>query len=392
MTVSCPSEFIGQAGRARVSVAVIFLINGVVLGSWAPHIPLVQQRLGISAGMLGAALLAMATGALAAMPIAGYLVDRKGSAPVTRVSSLVFCASLPLPILAPDIATLIAALVLYGGANGAMDVAMNAHAVAVERALGRPVMSSFHGMFSIGGFAGAGLGGVALAFGSIPGHAFAVTALTVILTIVASRRLLSASTDGAGASPHFVWPRRATLGLGFLAFLSFMGEGAMLDWSAVYLNTSLLAGSAVAGFGYAAFSATMAVGRFAGDSARLRFGAPRLAGGGALLAAAGIGLAVISDLPNLAVAGFAMAGLGFSNIVPVLFGAAGRVGTVAPATSIAAVATLGYAGFLAGPPVIGFVAEAASLRMGLAVVAVGCLVVMAASGLVRSADAPAPGD
>lgn len=361
--------------RARWAVAVVFLANGAAIGSWAPHIPLLKERLGLSPGLLGLALLAMAAGALVAMPLAGILIARWGSAPVARIAGLLFCALLPLPVMAPGLVTLSLALVLFGAANGAMDVAMNAHGFAVEQRLGRPVMSSLHAMYSLGGLAGAGAGGLLLAVMPAAVHASVAAVVLVAAVVVAGRHLLPGAIDTGLSGSTFALPRRGTLVLGLLAFLAFMTEGAILDWGAVHIREGLDAGTTLAAAGFAAFSGAMAIGRFFGDGLRARFGSAGLARASALLAALGLGFGLVMADPYAAVAGIACAGLGLSNIVPILFGAAGRARDQAPATAIAAVATLGYTGLLAGPPLIGFVAEWTTLGLALGLLALACAII-----------------
>jgi predicted MFS family arabinose efflux permease len=372
--------------RARHAIGVVFLVNGTVFGSWAPHIPLVQERLGLSPGVLGAALLAIAVGALVAMLSSGAVIARFGSAPVTAASTLAMCLALRLPVLAPDLVLLVAALLFLGAANGLMDVAMNAHGVAVETRLMRPIMSSLHGMFSLGGLIGAA--GGALLLDRVPpaAHALGTAAVLLAVALVTLRGLLPGRVDVGDAGPHFVLPSRAALGLGALCFLVMMSEGAALDWSAAYLRHELGTGTGLAATGFAAFSAMMAAGRFSGDWLRGHIGAVALVRGSACLAAVGLGAALLLGSPLAAVAGFACAGLGLSNLVPVFFGTAGRLPGEEPGRAIAATATVGYLGFLAGPPLIGFAAEASSLGVALGIVVLACALVALSAAAVRVAD------
>lgn len=376
----------GALGRARWAIALVFFLNGAVVGVWAPHIPLVKERLAIGPGLLGLALLGAAAGALVAMPLAGMLMGRFGSAAVTRVSTFAFCAALPLPVLAPDVALLIAALVFFGMSGGAMDVAMNAHAIAVETRLPRPAMSSFHGMYSLGGLIGAGVGGVLLARMPPDWQAAGFALLFGLAAAAVLPGLLPGSADIGARGSGFALPRGPTLVIGVLMFLAYMGEGAILDWGALYLSASLGASATQAAAGFAVFSGAMAAGRFAGDRLRGRSGAVPLVRASALLASLGLGLGVLSGIPLVAILGFGCAGLGLSNIVPVLFGAAARVSGQAAGTGIAAVATMGYAGLLAGPPLLGFVAEATSLAATLGAVAAMCLLIALAAANAGSAD------
>ncbi|MEK0084274.1 MFS transporter [Benzoatithermus flavus] len=375
--------------RARRAVAAVFLVNGIVFGSWAPHIPLVQERLALSPAVLGTALLAIAGGALVAMLASGAVIARFGSAPVTAASTLALCLALPLPVLAPNLPLLVAALACLGAANGLMDVAMNAHGVAVETRLMRPIMSSLHGMYSLGGLIGAGVGALLLEMLPPAAHVLATAGGLLAVALVALPRLLPGRVDvGGEAGPHFVLPSRTTLGLGALCFLVMMSEGSALDWSAAYLRHDLGTGTSFAAAGFAAFSAAMAVGRFGGDRLRQHVGAVALVRGSAFLAAAGLGLALLVGVPVAAVLGFTCMGLGLSNLVPVLFGTAGRLPGQEPGAAIAATASVGYLGFLAGPPLIGLAAQGSSLGVALGLVVLACGLVGACAGTVRIADAP----
>ncbi len=376
--------------RARWAVAAIFLANGVVIGAWAAHIPLVAERLAIGHSMLGVALLAMALGALVAMPLGGAAIAKLGSAAVTRGAALALFASFILPLLAPSPALLIAALLVFGASNGLLDVAMNAHGVLVERRLGRPVMSSFHGMWSLGGLIGAGAAAVLLPVMPPLAQGFLAAGMAAAIGIVAIFQLLPTATDVHGGDGGFAWPSRATLALGALCFLAMSTEGAVLDWSALHLKASLSLGPGLAATGFAAFSASMAAGRFAGDWLRGHIGAVTLVRGSAFLAAAGLAVALVAPAAWLAVAGFAAVGFGMANLVPIFFGAAGQTPGQAPGTAIAAVATMGYTGFLAGPPLIGFVADASSLAVALGLIVLACLAIGIAAWTVAPAEKRAP--
>lgn len=372
--------------RARHAIGMVFLVNGAIFGSWAPQIPFVQERLALGPALLGAALLALAVGALGSMLLAGGIIARFGSAPVTRATGFAMCLGLPAAVLAPDLPLLVAALTFLGAANGLMDVAMNAHGVAVETRLQRPVMSSLHGMFSLGGLLGAAASAVALGHVAPWVHALAAGVTLALVFFVVTRWLLPGRVDVGDAGPHFVLPSRAALGFGVLAFLAMMSEGASLDWSAAWLRGELGAGPTLAGMAFAAFSAAMAAGRFAGDRLRRHWGAVTLVRGSALLAAAGFALAVLLATPTAAIIGFALAGLGLSNAVPVMFGAAGRLPDTQPGAGIAATASIGYMGFLAGPPLIGFAAQATSLGTALGLLAIACALVALFASMVRIAD------
>lgn len=378
--------------RARWAVTAMFFINGSVFGTWAAHIPLVKDRLALSPEVLGTALLCLAAGALLAMMAAGTLAARVSSATLIRVTGALFCLFLPLPSVVPGTAALMAVLFLLGAAGGTMDVAMNTHGAQVETMLKRPVMSSLHGMWSLGGLIGAGAGGLLFTVLAPVVQAMAVAGALSTLLLLAQTWLLPGgearvNTETGPGLPW--WPGRGTLLLGGLTLLAFMSEGAILDWSAVYLRDDLRGAAEIAGLGFAAFSGTMAVGRFLGDGLRRRFGGVVLLRTGAFLAAIGLGGALSAPQAGLAIAGFAVAGLGLSNIVPVLLSAAGHGSEAEAARAIATVATLGYTGVLIGPALFGYVAGMASVTAAFALVAGLCATVgLVAQGTRRWVGGP----
>jgi predicted MFS family arabinose efflux permease len=374
--------------RARWAVAAVFLVNGGLLGSWAPHVPLVKERLALSDLDLGFALLMMAIGAVTTMPFTGLIVARTGSAPLTKAAIVAMALALPFVTLAPNWPALLVAAYLFGAGMGLSDVAMNTHAVEVERRMERPIMSSLHGMFSVGGFAASALGGLALAVATPAVHAVATTIVALAILAVMLRGMLPGDADRSEPGAAFALPSRAVAVIGLLTFTVFMTEGAMLDWTAVYLRDELLASPSLAAAGYAAFAGGMALGRFSGDAIRRTFSAVVLVTAGALMAAAAIGAGVVSGMALVTIVGLGIAGLGLSNVVPVLFVAAGKAPGQPAATGVAAVATTGYFGLLAGPPVIGFVAEHWSLALAFGLLAAACLGVALAGGSARPADSP----
>lgn len=361
---------------ARGASLTAFFLNGTVFGVWATQIPIIKTTLDLSAATLGSALLCLAAGALTAMVASGAFLARVGSASVTRITALAFAGMLPLLSLMPDVLSLCAALALFGAAGGTMDVAMNAQGAEVERRLGRPIMSSLHGMWSLGGLAGAGLGGLLLSVLAAPLQAALVAAFLLLLFLAVQAHLLPAPAERGGDG--LALPDRNTLLLGLLALLAFMSEGAILDWSAIYLREDLNGAAALAGFGFAVFSGAMAAGRFCGDRLRHAVGGVTLVRCGGLLAFGGLALALLGGTPALALVGFGLTGLGLSNIVPVLFSAAGAAEDGSAGRAVAAVSTLGYTGVLAGPALLGFVAEASSLATSFGLIA-GLVVVIAAA-------------
>lgn len=378
---------------ARRAVSVMFLANGIAYATWAARVPAVRERLGLRDGELGLALLGLAGGAMLAFRAAGPLIARFGSRRVTRVSAVLVCAALPLPALAPSFAGLALALLLLGASNGLMDVAMNAQAVEVERRAGRPVLATLHGMFSLGGLIGAALGALA-AEGAIapPAHLAVVAAvLAVAVTLEGGALCADARPEApaAGASRKGRSIQLALLGL--IAFCSSVGEGAMANWSAVYLRDELHTTSAVAATGYAAFSLAMLAGRFAGDALTQRLGAARLVRAAGLVVAGGLGSALLANAPSAMLLGFGCVGAGLSVVVPLVFRAGASAPDVAPGKALSALATMSYGGFLVGPPTIGLVSDHLTLRGGLLVVVALSLVIVALAPVVaRTPAAPAP--
>jgi len=383
-----------QARAARRAVMATFGINGLALSSWFPHIPAVQRKLELSDGTLGVALLGTAVGALVATTASGWVIARVGSRLTTQVAVLALCASLPLPGLAPNLVLLVLSLVLLGAANGVLDVAMNTQAVAVEKRYRRPIMSTFHGVFSLGGLASSGLAVVIV--GSGVGTVTHLTFAGLVLGIaafVATRWLLpdEGTRDGAHG-PIFARPSGPLIALGVVAFCVLLGEGAMADWSAVYLRNSLGTSAAYAAAGYAVFSSTMALGRLTGDRLTADFGPETLVRAGGAVVAIGLGLALILGRPAAALIGFACVGAGLSFMFPIVLSAAGRVRGVAPGLALAAVTSVGYTGFLAGPPLIGLVAQVTSLRIALGIVAaLGALITALAPAVRGDGEALSPG-
>ena len=375
----------GRPRAARVAVLTVFILNGLWRGNRLACTPAVHLNLELSDGLLGLALLGTAVGALLAMPTTGWLIARWGSRAVTTTAALALCLALPLPAFAPGLAWLIPALALLGAANGVLDVAMNAQAVAVERRYGRPIMTTFHGLWSLGGLIGAAVAGLVAGggFGPRP-HLLTVAAILLPVVALARRWLLPARVDAGSGEPAFARPSRALAGLGVVGFCALLGEGAIADWSAVYLRNDVGTGAGFAAAGYAAFSLAMAAGRFAGDALTARLGPVAIVRYGGLLVAVGLGAALAVGRPVATLVGFACVGAGLACVFPVILSAAGRQGTINPGAALAAVSTAGYAGFLAGPPLIGFVAELAGLRVGLAAV------VLLAAAIVLLADAVGP--
>lgn len=373
--------------RARIAVHLLFLLDGTAIGVWTARIPAVKERLALSDGQFSLALFAMACGSIVGMQVVGRLVDRYGSAAVMIPGgALLGLALIPLAY-APGLAALSVCLFVFGALWGTMNVSMNANAVQVERGLGRPVMSSFHAFYSVGGFAGAGLGGLFAHAGIGVGPTFLTAAAALILLAAWShlwalrtrpepeRHREPAARDGNVA--------RGVLLLGVLGFFCMIGEGAAADWSSVYLREDLGSSPGFAATAYAAFSIMMTAGRLAGDALAARFGPVALVRCCGLLAGTGLAAALVIGHPVAGVIGFGCFGAGLSCIVPQVFSAAGHRDPAQAGRALARVASVGYAGFLLGPVVIGQAAELTGLPRALAIPALLALLVALAAPALK---------
>ncbi len=377
--------------RARAGVAAVFGLNGFGYGSWVPRIAEIQAKLGLSAGQLGIALFMAAVGALLAMPLAGAAAHRHGSRAATAVTVVCYGLSLPGLALAPGPFWLGGALFLLGASSGALDVSMNAQGVTVEKHHWRPIMSSLHGMFSLGAMAGAGATGLiaAAGVGLLP-HLLGVGVVTVTIGLVACRPMLPPAAEGGVAGPGFARPSLALLLPGVVALAGLLAEGAMGDWSAVYLSASLGAGTTMAAAAFAAFSVMMAAGRFTGDRLVAKLGGDLVVRAGGALAACGLGLTLVLGHAVAAVLGFGLVGAGLSCVFPVVLSSAARTPGVAPSAAIAAVCTIGYLGFLVGPPAIGGLAELFGLPAALGLVVLLCALIAALGSRRPAQPEPSP--
>ncbi len=405
--------------RARLATAVIFFAHGAVFGNWVSRVPAIKEHVHAGTGPLGLALLGIAVGALAARQVAGQLVARYGSRSVTRAGLALCCLTLLLPALAASAVVLGLALAGFGAALGGADVAMNAHAVAVQERVGRPIMSSFHGVYSVGGLAGALAGGRAAAANLGPLPHFSLVALVFLaLVLAASSWLLPSARDTAPGSPSTGstskdsrskgststggWARlpadcRLTLVLlGLVGLGAMAGEGAAGDWGAIYLHDNLGASSGFAASGFAAYCLAMAAGRFLGDAFVARWGGLRVVRWSLTFAGGGFAAALVIGNPVVAVGGFATLGIGLALVIPVVLSIAGRLAgaSVAPlggepagtlggepaGPAITIVSSLSGLGAVAAPPIIGFLAELVGLPAALGAVSVLALL---AAWLVR---------
>jgi MFS family permease len=375
-----------SAAAARWAIMMIFLIHGMLLGGWVTQIPLAKERLDTGLGMFGVALLSFAVGAVLAMPLAGYAINRFGSARLTWIMGLGFAATLFGPAYASSLPLFMLGGAALGACVGSMDVAMNAHGLAVEKALKQPVMSGFHGGFSLGAAIGT-IGGAMLMKAVGPTLQLPIISITgAVGILICARFFLPANVDKGLSGSHFAWPTRATIGLGVLCFLALMIEGSVADWAAIMFRGRFAIEASTAAMAFGFYQTGMAVSRFTGDILRQRFGAVQLVAVSSLLTAAGTAGALLLPSVPLSLVAFLVGGIGIGNVAPVLFAGGGRLEPDAPGRGIAAVTSLGYSGFLAGPPLIGIVAQISSLQIALFITVAAALIIAYYARMVQAAD------
>jgi predicted MFS family arabinose efflux permease len=353
-------------------------------------VPFAKARLALDEAQLGLVLLCLGLGSALTMPFAGWVNHRHGSRALVPVASALVCAAVPLLALAPSKIMLGVALAFFGAALGVLDVSMNAQAVDVERLAGRPLMSGFHALYSVGGLVAPAAMSVLLGAGlSLSACAAVIAALLVAIVATQARHLLAPAGDRPATRSMFTWPSKITVLLGLGCLVLFLAEGAMLDWGAVLLRSERGVALSSAGLGYAAFSVAMSIGRLLGDRVTAALGPTRIVRYGSLIAAAGFVLASALPWAASSMAGFVLVGIGASNVVPVLFSAAGRIPGTAPGVALATITTFGYTGVLSGPAAIGAVAHAIGLPLALGAVAVLLVLVSTSASIVRR-DRSAP--
>lgn len=372
----------------QLSTRLAFLITGLAMSAWAPLVPFAQERLGVNEATLGALLLCLGGGSLVAMPLTGPLVNRFGCRQFLTLSLLLMCVSLVFLGVAASVPTLALTLLVFGLSLGATDVAMNMQAVIVEKASGRNMMSGFHGFYSLGGIFGAVIISGLLWLSLSPFQSLLVlTGVLLLMLIYTVPKLLpyGNNTDGK-REPFFVLPRGKVLLLGSLCFIVFLAEGSVLDWSAVFLTQVRGVDPVQAGLGFACFSVAMTIARLTGDRIVQHLGGKHILLWGGSCAALGFAIVVFAPYTIAAYIGFTLIGLGASNIVPVLFTAAGNQKSMPMGLAISAVVSMGYAGLLAGPALIGFIAELFNLSISLLLVAFGMLLLVACATKVTQAE------
>jgi hypothetical protein len=381
-----------SAANARWAIAAVFFIDGAMFASWVSRIPAIASSAHAHNGTLGLALLAPAIGALITMPTVGRSLAHRSSRSFCVASTAVLAGALVLPALAQSVVVLGGALLLVGSANATLDVSMNAHGVSVERRLGRPILSSLHAAWSFGGFTGAGLGALAAQAGISPAaHLLGAGALFGAAGLLACHWLLPGDEDVDADAPRLRLTRlpvRLAL-IGAACFCSFLAEGGAADWSAKLVRDDLAGSAALGALAYASFAVSMSTGRLLADAAWSRWGPVKLLRRFSLLAAAGFAAALAIGTATSALIGFAALGLGLSAAVPTLFRSAAEQPGVATGSALAAVSAIGYTGFLAGPPLVGGLAEVSSLRAACGVFVFAAVLVLALAGAAGPQQLPA---
>ncbi|WP_264493318.1 MFS transporter [Rhodobacter sp. KR11] len=377
-----------NAGMGRWAVAALFLINGFNMGAWATQIPQMMERHQIGESDMGKLIVMVGVGAVSAMIFAGKLIAAHGSRKMVLIFALCFIPMFPLMILAPSPWLAVPFLFLFGAFGGCMDVAMNANAVAVEQKLGRAIMSSSHGFWSLGGFIGGALGGAVIDRYGFAAQALGVAGLCALtLALVARHVVEDPPHEGATKPKAQMFPRVAVLYLlGAMALFSMVPEGAVLDWAAVYVRDELGAGLTAAGLAFGLFSGAMAVMRFLGDAVRNRFGAVTTLRYSGIIGGLGILAGAMAPTPEIAIAGFAFAGIGVANMVPIMFSAAGNYPGLPMGSGIATTTMIGYTGYLLAPGIIGFIAEHVGFRYTYGAVALLLLLVAGLASKAQAAD------
>jgi MFS family permease len=376
LSLSLPSRRLN-----RIAVSSFFFLAGICFFSWASRIPNIQEGLHLDNASLGGVLLGLPIGLMTSLPLAGWLVARFGSRPIAIFAAILYSCTLPLLGLVTAVWQLVGCLFLFGMGGNLLNISINTQAVGTESLYGRTIMASYHGLWSLAGFAGASIGNLFIGIGWRPWqHFLVISGLALLIIALASGHLIA--RDGATGEnrPIFAKPDRSIINLGVIAFCSMICEGSMFDWSNVYFQKVILPPKALAGIGLTAFAFTMASGRFLGDWLVTNWGIRQMLRFSGILTASGLLLAIIFPWLLPALLGFLMVGAGVSSVVPIVYSAAGRNKALSPGVALAAVSTIGYLGFLFGPPFIGFIAQLSSLRVSLGLIAIlGAVIALFAS-------------
>jgi MFS family permease len=354
----------------RLAVGCFFFLAGLCFSSWASRIPNIQTKLHLNNAALGGVLLALPTGLLLSLPFAGWIVARYGSKYIVMGSAILYALTLPTLGFVHHTWQLVFCLFIFGIGGNSLNISINTQAIGTEAMYGRSIMASYHGIWSLAGFSGAAIGTLMISQGIIPSrHFLIITTIAAIIILSASRFLLATDIGKTEQQPIFAKPDKSLLNLGLIAFCSMICEGAMFDWSGVYFQKVIQPAPALIAAGYTAFMATMATGRFVGDWFATKVGIKRILQISGMLTATGLLLSIVFPYFITAVIGFLLVGAGVSSVIPFIYSAAGRSKVLSPGVALAAVSTIGYLGFLFGPPFIGFIAQISSLRISLGLIA-----------------------
>ena len=361
--------------QRRVALGALFFFMGICFASWAARIPDIQSKFQLSEGQLGTLLLCLPIGSMVGLPIAGWSVHHYGSRIVILICSFAYALTLPLIGLAPNLWVIAPVLILFGMLGNIMNISLNTQALGLENQLGKSILASFHGVWSMAGFTGAGLGAGMIFLSFSPAAHYVVVALLSILMILLSQKFVINDKQAAGEEGGLVLrkPDSLLLRVGLISFLGMMAEGCMFDWSGVYFKKIVEAEPELVSLGYVCFMGAMASGRFVTDKAINRYGKIPVLQVSGILIFLGLLLAVLFPSLYTAALGFLMVGFGVASIVPVAYGIAGRSKLYSPSVALAMVSTLSFFGFLVGPPLIGFIAEAFNLKISFALIAINGL-------------------
>ena len=353
----------------RIAVSSLFFLSGLCFSSWASRIPSIQQKLHLNDAGLGAVLLSLPIGLMVSLPLAGWLVARFGSRIIVIGAAVLYACTLPFIGFAQESWQLMGVLFFFGLGGNLLNISMNTQGVGVEAIYQRSILASFHGIWSLAGFAGAAIGTFMISQHIPPyAHFIMISGIALLILVCVWSYTLTADNNTTN-QPIFVKPDKSLLNLGIIAFCCMICEGAMFDWSGVYFQNVVKAKAAWIGAGYTAFMSTMAVGRFVADWLVTNFGIQRILQTSGIIIASGLGVAIIFPDISTSIAGFILVGAGVSSVVPLVYSAAGKSKKVSPGVALAAVSTIGYLGFLIGPPAIGFIAQASSLRISFILIA-----------------------
>lgn len=366
----------------RIAVGAMFFMAGLSFASWTSRIVTIQQTMKLSEAALGAVLFSLPVGLMCSLPFSGWVITKIGSRKLLTIALLVYVAALISLGLAQNTFQLVICLIGFGFSSNAVNISVNTQAVAAEEMYKRPILASFHGLWSLGGFVGAGIGTLMIATNIIPLYHFSLMFVIIAAGVALTTGKLK-DDKVASAGPAFVMPDKSLIKLGVIAFCSMICEGAMFDWSVIYFKKIVLAPANLIGIGFTAFMLTMFIGRFLADGFAHKFGLKRTLQVSGSFTATGLAIAVIFPYFYTAILGFLLVGIGVSSVVPMVYSAAGKSKTMQPGIALAAVSTIGFLGFFVGPPVIGFIAGIATLRASFVLIALMGLSVVVVSTKAR---------